>query len=156
MESEGPLMTYDHADAAQALEDARRSREALGERLNKPWRLRGIYALGVATVPGSQVFGLPWNNVVIAAGVVCMALAYRDWVRQTGVAVLGTTPPRARWVALGLGAVLLVLTVAALYFRLERELWWAPLAAAPLGFAAGWYGSGLWLKVYRRELAEGA
>ncbi len=75
-------MTYDHADPAQALEAAWRSREALADGLSKPWRSRGL-----------------WH---------------------------------------------------------EQGLLRAPLPAAPVGFAAGWFGSGLWLRVYRRELAEHA
>lgn len=145
-------MTYNHVDPAEAVEAVRRSREALGQRLNKRWREKGLYALGAATIPGSQVFDLPWNNLVIAAGIICMVIAYRGWVRQTGISVLGTTPRRARWVALGLGAVMLALTLTALYLKLELGFAWAPLAAAPLGFATGWLGSDLWLRVFRSEL----
>ena len=149
-------MTDDQTNPAEALAAMRRSRAALGDRLEGPGWYLPVYSLGAGGIPASIALDVPWTNLALAAFTILILLSHRAWVRHTGVSVLGVTPRRARWVAFGLGAVLTVIAGLSFYLKMERDLWWGPLALAPLAFAAGWLATRLWLKVYRAELAEGA
>jgi len=105
---------------------------------------------------GRQALPFPYNTLASALCTVALAIAYRGWVRATGVSVLGFTPKRARWVAFALGLALLVIILTALALKVRAGLWWAPLAGAPVAAAAAYFASRRWMEVYRRELREAA
>ena len=107
-------------------------------------------------VVASQAFDAPWNTLLVSACTVAIAVSHRRWVQRTGVQVLGITPKRARWVALGLGVVMIALVLGCIALKRQTGMWWIPLVGGVVGVLVGHYASRLWLKVYRAELAEGA
>jgi len=149
-------MFDDQATPAQALEAARLSRHTLGDRLNPPGWYGPLYALMLGGMVAAQALEPVWSLFTSVACFTVIVAAHRIKVRTMGVSVLGVTPRRARWVAVGLALVFLTIFAVAVGLKLRADLWWAPLAGAPVAAAAALFGSRLWLRVYRRELAAEA
>lgn len=137
---------------AEALETVRRSREATAERLVHH---AGWYNLCYAVVVGGMVvcqgFDAPINIIGTSLCTVVLVVMMQVLANRTGLRLTGLTPPRARWVAVGLGVVMaFVLFAAAAANRLG--LGWPVVGLlAVVGALIAWFASRLWLKVYLRE-----
>lgn len=156
VETDGASPVDENFDANKALEAARQARASLIERMNKPSWYSSVYGLLMGAMIAAQALDQPWSLLVVAGSSLVLALIFRNWVRQSGMKVYGFTPRRARWVAFGLGAVLLPLGLAAVYFKFALQQWQPVLALAVLGAAAAYGGSKLWHKVYAAEVREAA
>lgn len=104
---------------------------------------------------GTQVLDMPLNTIGVALSVIGLAILFRRESDRLGVSVTGVTPRHARWVAIGLGMVMLPLMLAAIWLNARVESP-AALALGAAGLMAAAFitcliGSRLWLRVYRRE-----
>jgi hypothetical protein len=147
-------MTRDHPTPAEALAAVRASREGLAGRLQYPWWYDAIYAGSAGALVAVQALPSPWPGLGATACTLALLLMFRAFTRRTGVSVTGLTPKRARWVAIGLGVVLVVLVLAAM--RVGENVWWAPLALGVAAAAVAYAASKLWRRVYLIDLREGA
>ena len=149
-------MTHDNPDPAEALAAIQSSQRDVHRRVAAgSWRYDLAYSALCAIMVGSQVLDLPFNTLGVALGVVGLAILFRREADRLGVSITGVSPRRARWVAIGLGMVMLPLMLAAIVLnaRVETPAILA-LGAAGLmavAFVACLVGSRLWLRVYRRE-----
>lgn len=135
----------------ELLAEIRRSQEVVRGRIAKAsWRYDLIYSTIAALMVGGQAAPTPFNVLASGCGALAFGLLWRSWSEKTGVGITGLSPKRARWVAIGLGAVFAVLMLASFYAgRRSEPLWALPLAA--IGFIAAMTFSRLWLRVYRAE-----
>ena len=109
----------------------------------------GICALLVAA-PGAPQ---PWSVALLPIAMAGLALMVVSWRKKYGWWVSGYSPKRARWVAFGMGAVFVGLVLLSLYGRGAGPAWLF-LVSGALGFVAAIAGSRLWLRVWRKDLAE--
>lgn len=150
----------DPIDPAEALASIRAARDSVEARVSsKSWSYDVPYAALVAGMVGAQAGPLPVGPLGSGIGVLALALLYRAESRRTGLRILGTTPRRARWVAIGLGAVMLVAMLGLLYVRRSRPD--LPLGLITAGvmafvFVAALIGSRLWRRVFRAEMRDPA
>lgn len=133
------------------LAEIRRSQKAVRGRIAKAsWRYDLTYSTIAAVMVGGQVAPTPFNVLASGGGALAFGLLWRSWSEKTGVSITGLSPKRARWVAIGLGAVFAVLMLAAFHAgRRGEPLWALPLAI--VGFVAALAFSRLWLGVYMAE-----
>lgn len=143
-------MTNDQSPE-EVLAAIRQSRATVAERMGeKSWAYDLIYAGLVAVMIGGHAFPSPIGGLGSAFGALGIVLLARKWAERTGVSVSGMSPPRARWVAIGLGVVLVAMIGAVIWSR-QAGLWWLPLPLAALAFFVALGASRLWLRVYRAE-----
>jgi hypothetical protein len=107
---------------------------------------------------GTQALALPFNVLGSTLGVVVLSALFRHEARRTGLSVTGLSPRRARWVAIGLGALFLPCMLGLVWAG--RELSSTHLAQLVAGvmvavFAIALIGSRLWRRVYRAEMRGG-
>jgi hypothetical protein len=156
MESEEFAMTDPDQSPAEALEAIRRSRDVVREAVRDPrgaTRYTLIYSTLAAIAVGGQILPTPLNVLCSSGAAIGLALLYRGWTERTGVQISGVSPKRARWVAWGLGAVLIALMLVAIWAGWNHHLWIGlPLVA--VAFVAAWIGSQLWTKVFLAETAD--
>lgn len=147
-------MTEPEQTPAEALEAIRKSRAAVADTVaHNSLTYDLIYSSIGALMVAGQVAPLPFNVLASAGGAVGFAVLARKWAQKTGVFVSGVTPKRARWVAIGLGAVFVVLMLTGIWAGRAHYYWMAlPLGVA--AFATAWIGSRLWLRVYRSETRD--
>ena len=147
----------DPKTAAEALEAVRQSRAAVAERMSVSSL---AYDLAYSGLVGGMIAAWalprPWQILVIISCAGLTGLLARRWARARGVFVSGLTPPRARWVAIGLGVILVGLMLFAV--RLSGEPGGNPkiLGLAAIAAAVAFVASRLWLKVFRRETGADA
>ena len=137
----------------QALESARAARGAVADKVAKgSWIYDLIYSGLVAGLIASQGLPTPISLVGMAVCTTFLVVLAKGWAARNGVWISGVTPPRARWVAIGLGLVMATLMFVALYGSRTYETPWMALALTPVAFVVALGGSRLWLAVYRREI----
>lgn len=141
---------------AESLAAISAARSAIGDRLKVHWGYDAVYGLCCAGIVSAQGLPQPWSILTIGLSLMGLGLMVQRWRKRTGLWVSGVSPPRARWVALGLGVILLGLVFGNLYLSRVTDLWWTPLAFGAVGGVVGVVASRLWLRVYLRELGEGA
>lgn len=143
-------------DPAAALDAVRRAQgSAVGRVAHGSLAYDLIYSLLVGGLVASMALPRPFTvggSLICTFGLVGLM---RIWANRSGVWVGGLTPKRARWVSIGLGAVLLALAMSALVLR-EQGRPLLGLALAPVGFIAALLASRLWMTVYRSEAGGGA
>ncbi|KAK0343021.1 hypothetical protein LTR94_019905 [Friedmanniomyces endolithicus] len=99
------------------LAEIRRSQDLVRERVAKSsWSYDLVYSAVAAAFVGGQAAPMPFNVLASAAATLAFAILWRRWSEKTGVSVTGLSPRRARWVAIALGVVFLVLALASVYF----------------------------------------
>ena len=147
-------MTQDQPTPAEALAAVRASREGVAGWLQYPWWYDAIYAGSAGGLVAGQALPPPGPAFASLGCVLALTLMYRAFTQRTGISVKGLTPRRARWVAIALGVVLVVLVLAAM--RVGENVWWAPLGLGALAALIAYAASNLWRQVYRIDLREGA
>jgi hypothetical protein len=119
------------------------------------WRYDIGYSAICAMMVGTQALDMPLSTLGVAVGVLLLTVLFRREANRLGVSITGLSPRRARWVAIGLGMVLIPLMVLAILLNhfatsgVMLALGAAALMAAAFVFCL--IGSRLWLRVYRRE-----
>ena len=145
---------------AEALAAIQRSQREIQRRVAKgSWRYDIGYSAICAMMVGTQSLDMPLNTLGVAIGVLLLAVLFRREADRLGVSITGLSPRRARWVAIGLGLVLVPLMLLAilLNYKAESGVMLALGAAALMAaaFVVCLVGSRLWLRVYRNETGIG-
>lgn len=139
---------------AEALASIRAARSSVGDRLKVHWSYDLAYGLICGGVVASIGVPVPYGSLMLVVCMLGLVLMIHWYRKQTGVWISGLSPRRARWVALGLGFVLVGLCIASLLLTRRLGLWWAPFAAGAAAGLIAVVASRLWMRVYRRELEE--
>lgn len=149
-----------NTNPAEALAALKRSQRDVHRKVGAgSWRYDLSYSAICAMMVGTQALDMPLNTVGVATGVLLLAVLFRREADRLGVSITGLSPRRARWVAIGLGMVLIPLMVLAILLNhfatsgLLLALGAAALMAVAFVFCL--VGSRLWLRVYRREAGLG-
>ncbi len=139
--------------AAEALKTIRDAQARAGDDFSRnTWGYDITYSVLAAGMVGAQALAFPLNVILTSCATVALCLLAASWARRHGVRISGIKPKKARWVAYGLGAVFLVLTIFTFLASAERHQSWVGLITAPLGFGLALIGSRMWRTVYRREM----
>ena len=147
-------MTQD-PDPHEALAAIRAARADFPGPVDYPLGYDLLYGAVCALLVAGQGMPRPWGFIALPLAMAGLVLMIVAWRKRFGWWVSGYSPRRARWVAFGLGAVLLGLIGLSLYGRYGGPDWlW--LVSGGLGFVTAIVGSRLWMRVWRRELAEAA
>ncbi len=145
-------MTQD-PDPQEALASIQAARSSFGHSMNYPVWYDALYGAVCGLLVASQ--GLPtlWGLIVLPIALGGLAFMVMSWRKRFGWWVSGYSPKRARWVAFGLLAVFLGLIGVSLYGRYVGP-WWLFIVSGAIGFVVSIIGSRLWMRVWRKELAE--
>ena len=142
----------DPENASEALASLRRSRAAVAERLTDgsvTYDL--IYSALVGGFVAAWAAPPPLPLWIMGGCGLGLGLLARTWTRRRGVWVSGVTPAMARWVAIGLGAIMAAMLFGALALSRQGGQTLAILGLAGLSAILAFGASRLWLKVFRRE-----
>lgn len=147
-------MSQENENPQALLDEVRRSQDLVRARVaTSSWRYDLLYSSVAALMVAGQAAPLPFNVLASGGAAMAFGLMWRNWSEKAGVAVTGFSPKRARWAAIGLGVVLMILMLAAVYCgRTGQIVWVAPLAL--IAFVAAWSGSWLWAKLYNAGTAD--
>jgi hypothetical protein len=96
----------------------------------------------------------PWSAVATPIAMFALVGLVMWWRKKYGWWVSGVSPPRARWVAIGLGVVLFSLVLTTVR-ALPDGPSWLPFVTGGAAFVAAIVGNRLWMRVWRKELADG-
>lgn len=117
------------------------------------------YDLAYGLVCGLLVMGpglpTPWSMLVLVLALSGLAGLIMWWRRTQRWWVSGYSPRRARWVAIGMATLFILLIGLSIYGRRVGPEWLL-LVSGGLGFVSAIVGSRVWMRVWRRELAESA
>ncbi len=136
------------------LETVRAMQLAVADRVSRGGRGYDlIYSLLVSTLVAAPGAGVFWGiavELLVIAGLVVLIVT---WVKKHGMWLSGLKPKKARWVALGIGLVMVLGYMAS--FTATRVLGlpaWIVIVPAAVTFVAAMFASRLWRRVYRREM----
>jgi len=146
-------MSREPENPVEILAEIQRSQDAVRNRVAvSSWRYDLLYSGVAALMVAGQAAPLPFNILASGGAAMAFGLMWRNWSEKAGVAVTGYSPKRARWVAIGMAAILMGLMLVALYCgRTDQIVWVGPLAI--VAFATAFVGSRLWARVYLAETA---
>ena len=148
-------MTQD-PNPQEALASIQEARASVGQSLDYPFAWDLFYGAILGLMVGGAGFPQPWSTVTLALSLAGLAFMVRWWRNRTGWWVSGYSPPRAKWVAFGLVAVMMALMSLSFWTRLFDGPMWAPFVAGALAAVAAMIGGRLWMRAYRRDLLEGS
>jgi hypothetical protein len=137
----------------EALASIQAAREGVAPSTDYPVGYDLLYGAVCALLVAGPGAPQPWSIALLPIAMAGLALMVVSWRRKYGWWVSGFSPRRARWVAFGLGAVLVGLVLLSLHGRGEGPDWLF-LVSGGLGFVSAIVGSRLWLRVWRKDLAE--
>jgi len=140
----------------EALASIKAVRSSVADRMVLPWTYDALYAVGVGGMVASQIMPPPFGVIGIGLCLCLLALYVSLWKRKVGVWVSGVTPRRARWVAISGGLLAGVLMIVSMIIMDRTGIWQIPLALAAVTTVCAFFVNRLWVRVYRRELEQGA
>ncbi len=139
-------------DPIDALKQVQDARAHMAERYTRgSWLYDLFYALLVGGLVATMALPMPYLLINETVLLVCLVILARWWRNRTGMWMSGVQPARARWVAIGIGGLMVVLTVLNLWWSHNGAELWAPVATGLAGVLMAFFGSRLWTSVYRRE-----
>lgn len=143
-------MTEDPNEALARIRDAR---EGVTGTLTYPvgWDL--AYGAICGLMVASQGLPTPWAMLALVIALAGLAICVQWWRNRVGWWVSGYSPKRARWVAIGLALILIALMGLSIWGKAAGMVW-MPLATGVAGFVSAIIGGRLWMRVWKRELAE--
>ncbi|MBN8553742.1 MAG: hypothetical protein J0L52_12705 [Caulobacterales bacterium] len=144
------------SDPREALAEIAAARASLGQELSYPFLYDLAYGGVLALMVGGAGLQSPWSTITLGVSLTALVLMINWWRKHTGWWVNGFSPPRARWVAIGLSVVVMALMGLSFWPRFGDGPLWVALVAGALAGIAGIIGGRLWMAVYRRELRETA
>lgn len=140
-------------DPQEALASIQAARNSLGHTMNYPVWYDALYGGVCGLLVAGQGMPQPWSFIVLPIALGGLAAMVMSWRKRFGWWVSGYSPKRARWIAFGLAAVFLGLIGLSLYGRYVGP-WWLFIVSGAIGFVVSIIGSRLWMRVWRKELAE--
>ncbi|HRH20678.1 MAG TPA: hypothetical protein PLE81_08580 [Brevundimonas sp.] len=140
----------------EALAEIAAARASLGQELNYPFAYDLAYGGMLALMVGGAGLQTPWSTITLLVSLAALALMVNWWRKHTGWWVNGFSPPRARWVTVGLMVVVMALMGLSFWPRFGDGPVWVALVAGGLAGLAGIIGGRLWMAVYRQELKDTA
>lgn len=138
----------------EALASIQAARRSVAPDTAYPLWYDAVYGGACGLLVASQGMPTPWSMVALALACSGLALMMTAWRKRFGWWVSGYSPRRARWVAFALLAVFLGLLGLSLYGRFVGP-WWLFIVSGVIGFVVAIAASRLWMRVWRKELAEG-
>ncbi len=140
-------------DPNEALDRIREARAGVPGTLAYPvgWDL--AYGAICGLMVASQGLPTPWAMLALVIALVGLAISVQWWRNRVGWWVSGYSPKRARWVAIGLAAILIGLMGLSIWGK-SSGIVWMPLAPGASGFVSAILGGRLWMHVWKRDLAE--
>ena len=148
-------MTQDH-NPQEALASIQEARASVGQSLDYPFAWDLFYGAILGLMVGGAGLPQPWSTLTLVLSLAALALMVRWWRNRVGWWVDGYSPPRARWVAIGMAAIMIALMGLSFWTRLFDGPVWAPVVAGVLAGVTGVVGGRLWMRAYRRDLLEGS
>lgn len=145
----------DNTDPNEALALISAARSSVADRMVLPWTYDALYAVGVGGLVASQIIPPPFNVIGIGLCLCLLALYVSLWKRKVGVWVSGTSPRRARWVAIFGGVLAGVMMVVSMIVVRRYGMWQVPAVLAVVATVAAFFVNRLWVRVYRREMEQG-
>ena len=146
-------MTQD-PDPREALASIQAARAEIGRDLDYPVWWDIAYGGILAAMVASQALPMPWQGVVFVFCMVGIVFSVQWWKKTFGWWVNGYSPRRAGRVAWALVAFLFVMMGLALWTRLYDGPAWAPWVAGALTWVVSAVSGRLWMRAYRKDLAE--
>jgi len=113
-----------------------------------------VGGIPIAIMVGGQGLPPPWSTLTVVFGLLGVVWSMNAWKARFGWWVNGYSPRKARWVSFALVALIMPLMLAGLWTSLWDGPRWLPLVNAVIAWIIMAIGSRVWMKVYRRELAE--
>lgn len=147
-------MSTSSTEAAQALAAMRESRAQLAAAATCPPERHLAFSGLLGGLVASQAAPTPWPLViegVLLAGVGLVVIWDR---RRTGMFINGYRAGRTRPLTFSLLAVALSLLALGIWLKVDRGLFWAPIACGAVVAVVSYFASAFWQRIYRRELQE--
>lgn len=140
-------------DPREALDAIASARQAVPGEMKYPVAYDLMYGGVCGLLVAGQGMPQPWSALVLVASLLGLVLMIHWWKQKFGWWVSGYSPKRARWIAIGLAAVLIGLMGLSIWGK-AAGIAWTPLATGAAGFVAAIVGGRIWMAVWKRELAE--
>lgn len=138
----------------EALAAIKAARGEVGRSLNYHPVWDVVAGAPIAVMVAGQGLPGPWNSLSTVFGILGVVWMMQAWKARYGWWVNGYSPRKARWVSYGLVALIMPLLLAGLWTSLGDGPWWLPLVCGAAAWVIMAIGSRVWMKVYRKELAE--
>jgi hypothetical protein len=140
-------------DPREALASIQSTREGMTERMTHPVGYDLVCAAICGLMVASQGLQKPWSLVALLVAMAALGGCVHWWKSRFGWWVNGYAPKRAGRVAYGMAVMLLVLIGVTMWGR-GAGILWMPLATGSAAFVLSILGGRLWMRVWKRELAE--
>lgn len=142
-------------DPRAALALAERTRERMVARAATPAWYAPLYGLGCGLIVAGGGLPQPWGMLVLATGILGVALLYLRWTQSSGLSVNGYRAGATRVIAVGLAFALVALLLAGLVLRERMGLIWAPVFCGVLGAFVAAFASAAWDKAWQAQIRRG-
>lgn len=144
-------MTDDHLDPADALKAIGQAQAHVADGFSRDtWGYDLTYSALAAGLIAATALGTPLNVAMTTICTLALVTLANAWKQKHGIWVSGLAPGATRWIALGMGAVILVIGITGLVLKERTQNPWPPLAGAALTFVIALAGSRLWRAAYRK------
>lgn len=141
-------------DPNEALASIQAARAEVGKKLDYPVGWDIAYGLIFAGLVGGAGLPNPWSILLLVLSLAALAFMVKWWRERVGWWVNGYAPKNARWVAVGMVGIMLVLMMGSYWTRFGDGPWWMPIVTGGLAWVLGVVGGRIWMKVYRKEIEE--
>ena len=142
-------------DPRAALALAERTRENMAQRAATPAWYAPLYGLGCGLIVAGGGLPQPWGMLLVAGGILFVALLYLRWTQSSGLSVNGYRAGATRVIAVGLAVAMVALTLAGLALREKLGLVWAPIFCGVLGALIAALASAAWDKAWQAQIRRG-
>ncbi len=145
-------MTLSNPDPGASLAAMRGSQARLAKAADCPPERHLAFAgllAALTAAPAAPALGMLAVELAVLAAV--PLIVWWD-KRRTGMFINGYKAGATRPVVLSLLAAQACIYLLSVWLSKERGLWPASLALAPVSFALGFFGSRLWMRVWRRDM----
>ena len=142
-------------DPHAALALAERTRERMATRAATPAWYAPLYGLGCGLIVAGGVLPQPWGMLLVAVGILSVALLYMRWTQSTGLSVNGYRAGATRVIAVALAFALIALLLAGLVLRERMGMIWAPVFSGVLGAFVAAFASAAWDRAWREQIRRG-
>lgn len=145
----------DPEEARRALEALNQTQVDMAAQPAPHWSWSLAYGGVCGLLVAGQGLPQPWAILSVGVGVSGLVLLIQRWKAEAGYWVNGMTPRRARWVAIGLAAVLMGLMAFNIWYSRAHGGWIAPVGTGVAGGVLAIIAGEIWMRVWRREIREG-